>query len=199
MNVYSLRLRFHRLLLLPHFYILVDTFKSAGGGSGGGGSIADESIAATVYSGGAAVIGGNMTTALVELLSDEEDCEYRLHRYVSAREISPNDTPLSPNPTNPTHTAQQPDRGFEQETNGWFALVTPLSTASYAARTYVTYASSVVLPRLHTVSRRLKIFLGTGVVYLWLEPMEIGCGFPTDGNKGMRTRITTLLKTRTCT
>jgi len=145
--------------VLPPFYILKESVAviSSGGrnGGGGGGGGALELMNASVYDGGVAVLSANMTTALVEFLSEVEDREYHTQCHVASRTVRSSDW----NPDNDTNitNAIVPHSGNSQN----YALITPLNTSSHAKANYVTYTSLSVLPRIHTVTRHPEIFLGT--------------------------------------
>ena len=50
---------------------------------------------------------------------------------------------------------------MDEHTSTYYALVTPLATATHAKANYVSYTSIAVLPRIHTPMRHPEVFLGT--------------------------------------
>jgi Vps16, C-terminal region./Vps16, N-terminal region. len=148
--------------ILPPFHVLNDTAKGSG---------TLELIEATIYDGGVAVLGANMSCALVEFLNSGEDDNdsYRINCHIAARIVRAMDwdeeTSIGGgvegrNPGMDGSTGDY-DPLLDSNTATYYAIITPLATATHAKKDYISYTSIAVLPRVHTQSRHPEVFLGT--------------------------------------
>lgn len=147
--------------ILPPFYILHDAAKGSG---------TLELMEANTYDGGVAVLSANMSCALVEILDSKEegDDAYRIGCHIASRTVRAIDWD------------EEADIGEEITGDGigignggdlhpimdsnsstYYALITPLATATHAKKDYISYTSVSVLPRIHTQTRHPEVFLGT--------------------------------------
>ena len=124
-----------------------------------------------------------MTTTLVELLHNLDDCDYCATGHIAAHEVRSNNwIPETPD-------AEEQVGGRDRRRH---ALITMLSTATHAAQNYLTFTSLAVLPRVHTVDWHPEIFGGTliGSVFIVLartsEAMDVALPSAGVGVEGRR-------------
>ena len=159
--------------ILPPFYILHDAAKGSG---------TLELMEANIYDGGVAVLSANMSCALVELLDSKEegDDAYRIRCHVASRTVRAVDYDEEADIGGSGENANDGmsmgmgmgmgmglDNGgdfhpiMDSNSSTYYALITPLATASHAKKDYISYTSIAVLPRIHTQMRHPEVFLGT--------------------------------------
>ena len=111
-----------------------------------------ELMEAHIFDGGLAVLSTTMNSALVEIMDEHDDLSYVNERHLASRKISGYESEGKSEGNN--------SRDFNRH-SPYFAIITPLPTASHANIFQVSFCTIAVLSRLHTESRRPEVFLST--------------------------------------
>jgi len=116
------------------------------------------------------VLATNKVSAIVELFDEHDDSdEYIQTAHVSARRISASSASdlfmdsggIYPVPLGGAGGASQQQQRQQVSSHNHYALVTPLPTAPYASKHFVSYLTVAVLPRQRTASKHPEVFLST--------------------------------------